>query len=66
MRYAVIYNDVPRPSFWLHPIKWWKHRRPVVAWVELDDGEPDAEIDGVQIWFGNPADVNIDLKVNLK
>ena len=52
---GVIYEDKPpRPSWWRHPVKWWKWEPPrLIATVDLD--AVAHEQDGVTIYFGGES-----------
>ena len=32
---AVIYNDIPRPSFWRHPVKWYHWKPELIGYADL-------------------------------
>jgi hypothetical protein len=44
-RYAIIYNDIPRPAWWRHPIRWLRWRKmnqnPCIGYVDLNQQVED-------------------------
>lgn len=51
MTKVIIYDDIPRPSFWRHPIKWWRWERKIIGFIDLDELIPDEHDSILEVYF---------------
>lgn len=60
-KYAIIYDDKPRPSFWRHPIKWMKWRKEaqeIIAYLYEFTIDFTDNPDGLTIIWGDPYELD--------